>query len=76
MEEKDPYELAPVKQFSNLSDIYDDSHYHETARIVADRGTQVGEAVDMYGDIETAEDYGYVSRGLVKMLLIIWGAAC
>ena len=65
MAEKDPFELTPVKQYSNLSDIYDDSHYNETARMVAERGLQYGEAADIYGDIETVEDYGYVTRGYV-----------
>ncbi len=63
MTEKDAFELAPAKQHSNLSDIYDDSQYNETAGIVAARGMQYGEAVDIYGDIETVEDYGYVTRG-------------
>ncbi|KAL6715443.1 hypothetical protein ACLMJK_006404 [Lecanora helva] len=63
MAEKDPFELAPVKQYTNLSDIYDDSADNETAKIVVERGPQLGEAVDMYGDLETAEDFGYVNRG-------------
>lgn len=33
-------------------------------RIVEDKGIRIGEAADMYGDLETAEEYGYVSRGL------------
>lgn len=66
MPEKDVYELGPVEQYTNVSDIYDDSHYTETARIVAEKGMRFGEAADIYGDIETAEDYGYVTRGCVK----------
>jgi len=31
--------------------------------IVEDRGLLIGEAAEMYGDIQTAEEYGYVSRG-------------
>ena len=27
----------------------------------------VGEAADLYGDVQTAEDYGYVSRGYVHL---------
>lgn len=30
----------------------------------ARRGSMINEATDMYGDIATAEEYGYVSRGL------------
>ena len=33
-------------------------------RIVEEKGVQIGEAADMYGDLDTAEKYGYVSRGL------------
>ena len=33
-------------------------------RVVEDKGIRMGEAADMYGDLETAEQYGYVSRGL------------
>ncbi|KAH7132668.1 amino-acid permease inda1 [Dendryphion nanum] len=32
--------------------------------VVATRGTATGEAADIYGDIQTAEEYGYVERGL------------
>jgi hypothetical protein len=31
--------------------------------ILEARGLQIGEATGMYGDIATAEEYGYVSRG-------------
>lgn len=34
------------------------------ADIVHGRGNNFGEAADLYGDIETAEQYGYVQRGL------------
>lgn len=33
-------------------------------RLVEDKGLRIGEAADMYGDLQTAEEYGYVSRGL------------
>ena len=32
-------------------------------RLVSDKGIRMGEAADMYGDLETAEEYGYVTRG-------------
>ncbi|KAG8526707.1 uncharacterized protein KY384_008136 [Bacidia gigantensis] len=37
---------------------------HDSANIVHEKGVAMGEAADLYGDLETAEDYGYVSRGL------------
>lgn len=33
--------------------------------IVQDKGMRMGEAADVYGDIGSAEEYGYVTRGLV-----------
>lgn len=38
--------------------------YDEPSRTVEDKGNRMGEAADMYGDLDTAEEYGYVSRGL------------
>ena len=32
-------------------------------RVVEDKGIRMGEAADMYGDLSTAEEYGYVTRG-------------
>lgn len=57
---KDPWKIEPAEEYpmSNVSDMYDDP-----AAIVEERGIRLGEASDMYGDIKTAEDYGYVSRG-------------
>jgi len=57
---KDPWKIEPLEEYplSNVSDIYDDP-----AMVVEERGIRLGEASDMYGDIKTAEDYGYVSRG-------------
>ena len=37
--------------------------YDDPARIVEDKGVRMGEAADMYGDLDTAEEYGYVTRG-------------
>lgn len=36
---------------------------HGVKEIVAQRGGAVGEAADIYGDLATAEQYGYVERG-------------
>ena len=63
--EKDPYTIAPLEQYTNVSDIYDDGYFNEHARIVADKGMRVEEAAEMYGNIATVEDYGYVTRGYV-----------
>jgi len=37
--------------------------YDEISKQQARRGSKVNEATDMYGDVATAEEYGYVSRG-------------
>ncbi|KAI9866114.1 MAG: hypothetical protein M1813_001675 [Trichoglossum hirsutum] len=38
--------------------------YDNTRRLSSVKDYRIGEAADLYGDIQTAEDYGYVSRGL------------
>jgi amino acid transporter len=35
---------------------------HGIGQIVETKGAAVGEAADIYGDISTAEQYGYVQR--------------
>ena len=47
-----------------------DHHHHrrhlsieESTKLEARRGSKVNEASDLYGDIQTAEEYGYVTRG-------------
>lgn len=35
----------------------------DPSRIVEEKGIRIGEAADMYGDLASAEEYGYVSRG-------------
>jgi yeast amino acid transporter len=42
-----------------------DHHYHqdELSKMAARRGSKANEASDLYGDVQTAEEYGYVSRG-------------
>lgn len=37
--------------------------YEDPARITEEKGVRIGEAADLYGDLATAEDYGYVTRG-------------
>ncbi|KAL9129419.1 MAG: hypothetical protein Q9217_002124 [Psora testacea] len=53
------YDIAPAQKLSNESHVYDDA-----GRMVDEKGVRIGEAAAIYGDLETAEDFGYVSRGL------------
>lgn len=39
-------------------------HNSQVEAIVQEKGMRMGEAADMYGDVATAEEYGYVARGL------------
>lgn len=39
------------------------SDNHDLKDIVRQKGGAVGEAADIYGDLQTAEQYGYVERG-------------
>jgi amino acid transporter len=39
-------------------------HDHGIGNIVETKGAALGEAAGIYGDIETAERYGYVERNL------------
>lgn len=43
---------------------YDEEKRNSVSGIVEQRGQAVGEAADIYGDVQTAEQYGYVHRGL------------
>ena len=58
MPEKDHWRIEPAQQFTSVSDIYD-----KPARGGQENGYQLNEAADLYGDIDTAKDYGYVTRG-------------
>ncbi|KKY23463.1 putative arginine permease [Phaeomoniella chlamydospora] len=42
----------------------DESKSERVASIAHRKGVKMGEAADAYGDIQTAEEYGYVTRGL------------
>ena len=37
----------------------------DPAYMVEQKGLEIGEATDIFGDLQTAEDYGYVNRGCV-----------
>ena len=40
-----------------------DRHGEHEGKLEARRGSKLTEARDLYGDVATAEEYGYVSRG-------------
>lgn len=43
--------------------------YEDPARIAEDKGVGISEGADLYGNLATAEDYGYVTRGYVELRL-------
>jgi len=49
MEKEPDYEVGPTEE--------------ELSKLAARRGSKANEASDLYGDIQTAEEYGYVTRG-------------
>ena len=61
MDTKEPV-YSNGEKYSNESSPMD--HNHDAARVVEEKGIRIGEAADMYGDLGSAEEYGYVSRGL------------
>ena len=61
------YKLSPIEQVRNNSQFSHRSQPdYDPDRVVEEYGMGIGEAADMYGDLETAEDYGYVTRGYVN----------
>ncbi len=74
MPEKDSYEMMELEKTRTESALYNDPSrmYDDPYRITAERGLQLGEAADMYGDVETAEEHGYVTRGYVSKALGSW----
>ena len=69
---KDSYEMMELEKTRTESALYDDPSrmYDDPSRITAERGgLQLDEAADMYGDMETAEEHGYVTRGRVSEAL-------
>lgn len=54
----------PGDMSSNDSPTYHNSSRESSSRIVEEKGIGLGEAADMYGDLGSAEEYGYVTRGL------------
>ena len=45
-----------------------DYHVDQANKLEARRGSKINEATDIYGDVQTAEEYGYVARGYVVLL--------
>jgi hypothetical protein len=60
MEKQSDYGVAHVVEPSVENPDY---HVDELNKEEARRGSKVNEATDMYGDVQQAEEYGYVSRG-------------
>lgn len=58
MADKESYEVGAG---GHESPAYD--HPRDIKDIVNNKGNAVGEAADVYGDIQTAEELGYVHRG-------------
>lgn len=59
--EKDPdYEVGVA-----VSSDGKEYHIEEVNKAEARRGSKINEATDLYGDVQTAEEYGYVARGFV-----------
>jgi len=42
--------------------------YDDPSHLIEQKGMKMGEAADVYGDIQTAEDFGYVTRGYVRTI--------
>ena len=56
MDAKEP--TYGAEKYSNESPPLDNA-----TRLVEEKGIRIGEAADLYGDLASAEEYGYVSRG-------------
>lgn len=63
MEEKGAYNEGSPQKYSNEAPPYDGNRDMTPAMINETKGMGIGEGADMYGDVATAEDYGYVTRG-------------
>ena len=58
--DKERYTVSPLEKHVSC---YEYPPGYDTAKIIEERGGAIGEAADVYGDLDTAEDYGYVTRG-------------
>ena len=76
MPAKNTYEMMELEKTVTESALYDDPSrmYDDPYKNPAERGFQLGEAADMYGNLEFAEEHGYVTRGYVSRALASWDA--
>ncbi|MCJ1300671.1 hypothetical protein MMC08_003468 [Hypocenomyce scalaris] len=58
--DKEAYNVEPMEAYPTT----DSLPYHDPASLVEEKGIQIGEAAAIFGDLQTVEEYGYVSRGL------------
>lgn len=56
--------MADIDQEKAQYTVGAESPDHGVKEIVERKGAALGEAADLYGDVQTAEEYGYVERGL------------
>ena len=72
----DSYEMMELEKTITESALYDDASrmYDDPCKFTAEGGFQLGEAADMYGDLETAQEHGYVTRGYVIRASASWDA--
>ena len=56
-----------ISPFENEVTCYEIPPGYDTDKIIEEKGVAIGEAADMYGDLDTAEEYGYVTRGYVMV---------
>lgn len=66
--EKEGYAGGSPEKYSNETPPYEDP-----ARITEEKSVRIREPVDLYGNLATAEDYGYVTRGYGRELQLVSG---
>lgn len=76
MPEEDSYEMIELEKTKTESALYDGPSkvYDVPFRVTAERGLQLDEAADIFGDVETAEEHGYVIRGYIRKGWRSWDA--
>ena len=56
--------MANEKQEYGLNETQSPTISHNLSDVVQNKGGAIGEAADLYGNVQVAEDLGYVHRGL------------
>ena len=76
MPEKNSYEMMELEKIRTETALYDNPSriYNETHKFTAEGDFQLDEAADMYGDLETAAEHGYVRRRYANGTLAYWDA--